>query len=94
VYAFTPKGAIVTLPTGATPVDFAYAVHTEVGHHCIGARANGRLIPLDSKLTSGDTVEIFTSKIPTAGPSQDWLKIRRVGPGAEQNPAVVLAGAA
>jgi GTP pyrophosphokinase len=75
VYVFTPKGAIVTLPTGATPVDFAYAIHTEVGHRCIGARVNGRLIPLGAKLASGDTVEIFTSKIPTAGPSQDWLKI-------------------
>ena len=74
VYVFTPKGAIVTLPTGATPVDFAYAIHTEVGHRCIGARVNGRLIPLGAKLSSGDTVEIFTSKIPTAGPSQDWLK--------------------
>jgi GTP pyrophosphokinase len=75
VYVFTPKGAIITLPTGATPIDFAYAVHTEVGHRCIGARVNGRLIPLDAKLSSGDTVEIFTSKIPTAAPSQDWLKV-------------------
>jgi GTP pyrophosphokinase len=74
VYVFTPKGAIITLPTGSTAVDFAYAIHTEVGHRCIGARVNGRLIPLGSKLNSGDTVEVFTSKIPTAGPSQDWLK--------------------
>ena len=74
VYVFTPKGAIVTLPTGATPVDFAYAIHTEVGHHCIGARVNGRLVPLENKLASGDTAEIFTSKVPTAGPSQDWLR--------------------
>ncbi|HWD25171.1 MAG TPA: TGS domain-containing protein, partial [Acidimicrobiales bacterium] len=74
VYVFTPKGAIITLPTGATAVDFAYAIHTDVGHRCIGARVNGRLIPLGSKLSSGDTVEVFTSKIPTAGPSQDWLK--------------------
>jgi GTP diphosphokinase / guanosine-3',5'-bis(diphosphate) 3'-diphosphatase len=75
VYVFTPKGEIMTLPTGATPVDFAYSIHTEVGHRCIGARVNGRLAPLDAKLQSGDTVEILTSKLATAAPSKDWLKI-------------------
>jgi guanosine-3',5'-bis(diphosphate) 3'-pyrophosphohydrolase len=61
VFVFTPKGKVITLPDGATPIDFAYAIHTEVGHACIGARVNGRLSPLDSRLASGVTVEIFSS---------------------------------
>ena len=73
VYVFTPKGKIVSLPAHATPVDFAYAVHTEVGHRTMGARVNGRLVPLDTTLDNGDTVEILTSKSDTAGPSRDWL---------------------
>jgi GTP diphosphokinase / guanosine-3',5'-bis(diphosphate) 3'-diphosphatase len=73
VFVFTPKGKVVALPFGSTPVDFAYAVHTQVGHSCIGSKINGRLVSLDSQLASGDTVEIFTSKVETAAPSQDWL---------------------
>jgi len=73
VYVFTPRGEVVALPTGSSPVDFAYSIHTEVGHRCIGARVNGRLVPLESELDNGDVVEIFTSKAQNAGPSRDWL---------------------
>ncbi|GAA2817898.1 bifunctional (p)ppGpp synthetase/guanosine-3',5'-bis(diphosphate) 3'-pyrophosphohydrolase [Crossiella cryophila] len=74
IFVFTPKGDVVTLPAGSTPVDFAYAVHTEVGHRCIGARVNGRLVALERKLENGEVVEIFTSKAEGAGPSRDWLQ--------------------
>ena len=73
VFVFTPKGRVITLPVNSTPVDFAYAVHTEVGHSCVGARVNGRLVSLDVSLVSGDSCEIFTSKVEGAGPSRDWL---------------------
>ncbi|MCX5209216.1 bifunctional (p)ppGpp synthetase/guanosine-3',5'-bis(diphosphate) 3'-pyrophosphohydrolase [Kitasatospora sp. NBC_00240] len=73
VFVFTPKGDVIALPAAATPVDFAFAVHTEVGYRCIGARVNGRLVPLESTLENGDTVEVFTSKAENAGPSRDWL---------------------
>lgn len=71
IYVFTPKGDIITLPKGATPVDFAYAVHTEIGNHCAGAKINGKLAPLKTQLKTGDVVEIITS--PSASPSRDWL---------------------
>jgi GTP pyrophosphokinase len=73
IFVFTPKGDVETLPAGSTPVDFAYAVHTEVGNRCIGARVNGRLVALERKLENGEVVEIFTSKAEGAGPSRDWL---------------------
>ncbi|WP_329114421.1 RelA/SpoT family protein [Streptomyces sp. NBC_01465] len=73
VFVFTPKGDVIALPAGSTSVDFAYAVHTEVGHRTIGARVNGRLVPLESTLDNGDLVEVFTSKAAGAGPSRDWL---------------------
>lgn len=73
VYVFTPKGKVIGLTAGATPVDFAYAVHTEVGHKTIGAKVNGRLVPLETPLNSGDVVEVFTSKSLDAAPSKDWL---------------------
>ncbi len=73
VFVFTPKGEVVELPVGATPVDFAFQIHTEVGQRCTGARVNGRLVPLDTRLQSGDRVQVITSKNPDAGPSKDWL---------------------
>ncbi len=73
VFVFTPKGDVIALTAGATPVDFAYAVHTEVGHRTVGARVNGRLVPLDSLLENGDVIEVITSKAEGAGPSQDWI---------------------
>lgn len=84
IFVFTPKGDAITLPTDSTPVDFAYAVHTEVGHRCIGAKVNGKLVALESTLKTGDKVEIFTSKDRTSGPSQDWLKFI-VSPRAKAN---------
>lgn len=79
VYVFTPKGEIKALPSGSTPVDFAYSVHTQVGHRTVGARVNGRLVPLNTVLNHGDSVEVFTDKDESAGPSQDWLGFVRSG---------------
>ena len=73
VFVFTPKGSVVALPGGSTPVDFAFSVHTDVGLRCAGAKVNGRLVPLESKLNNGDVVEIVTNKSENAGPSRDWL---------------------
>lgn len=76
-FVFTPKGEVITLPAGATPIDFAYAIHTDVGHRCVGAKVDGRLITLSDALESGQTVEIFTSKAEGAGPTRDWLTFVR-----------------
>jgi GTP pyrophosphokinase len=77
VFVFTPKGDVVSLPSGATPIDFAYHVHTEIGHRTIGARVNDRIVPLDSELVSGDRVEVITGK--NSGPSRDWLAVVQSG---------------
>jgi GTP pyrophosphokinase len=76
VYAFTPQGQVKSFPRGATPVDFAYSVHTDVGHRCVGARVNGKIVPLHYQLKSGDIVEVLTAK-QGRGPSRDWLKLVR-----------------
>ena len=93
VVRFTPKGDVISLPAGATPVDFAYSVHTEVGHRTIGARVNGKLVPLESRLDNGDTVEIFTSKTEGQGPSRDWLNFVVSPRARSKDPRVVHAGA-
>ena len=79
VFVLTPGGDAKSLPAGATPIDFAYSVHTEVGHRCVGAKVNGRLVPLSTRLQSGDIVEVLTSKAVDAGPSRDWLGFARTG---------------
>ncbi len=73
VFVFTPKGSVIALPSGSTPVDFAYAVHTEVGNKCVGAKVNGKLVPLESHLINGDVVEVVINKGLNAAPSHDWL---------------------
>ena len=73
VFVFTPKGSVIALPAGSTPIDFAFAVHTEVGYRCVGAKVNGKLIPLESALANGDVVEVVTNRNPQAAPSRDWL---------------------
>ena len=90
VFVFTPKGDVVSLPSGATPIDFAYHVHTEVGHRTIGAKVNDRIVPLDSELVSGDRVEVITGK--NSGPEPRLAGRGPERPGQEQDPAVLQQG--
>ncbi|MDQ3937375.1 MAG: bifunctional (p)ppGpp synthetase/guanosine-3',5'-bis(diphosphate) 3'-pyrophosphohydrolase, partial [Chloroflexota bacterium] len=83
VFVFTPRGDVKDLPAGATPLDFAYRIHTDVGHSCIGAKVNNRLVPLDYRLKNGDIVEIVTTKV-AHGPSRDWLNIVQTGHAREK----------
>ena len=76
VFVFTPKGEVKNLAAGSTPLDFAYSIHTDVGHHCVGAKVNGKIVPLHYQLRSGDIVEVLTAK-QGRGPSRDWLKLVR-----------------
>src|SRR5690606_24992585 len=89
VYTFTPKGRVVALPRGATPIDFAYAIHTEVGHTCVGAKVNGRIVPLRYTLKNGEVVEILTQ--PGHQPSKDWLSIVQTARARNKMRAVINA---
>ena len=93
VFVFTPEGEVKALPSGATPLDFAYSVHTDVGHRCVGAKVNGRIVPLHYRLQSGEIVEILTSKA-ERGPSRDWMGIVTTSQGAQQDPPLVRPRAA
>ena len=93
VFVFTPKGDVKSLAAGSTPIDFAYAVHTDVGNHTVGAKVNGRIVPLHTKLSSGDIVEVITSKS-SHGPSRDWLDIVQLAASAPEDPPALPPRAA